>query len=70
MQTVELLVLVPKKEGVKMALCRMECISLTDDAIKILGFYFSYNKKPEQEKKLLSHFVKIQIILKLWKLRN
>ena len=70
MKKVKLLVLAPKKERVKVALCRMECISLTDDAIKILGFYFSYNKKPEQEKNLLNHFVKIQIILKMWKLRN
>ena len=43
---------------------------LTDDVIKILGIYFSYNKKLEQEKNILNHTVKIQNILKLWKLRN
>ena len=53
-----------------MALCRMECIDLTDDVIKILGIYFSCNKKLEQEKNFLNHIVKIQNILKLWKLRN
>ena len=48
----------------------MECIDLTDCVIKILRIYFSYNKKLEQEKNLLNHIVKIQNILKLWKLRN
>ena len=58
------------KKGVKMALCGMDCIDLTEDVIKILGIYFSYNKKLEQEKNFLNHIVKIQNILKLWKLRN
>ena len=58
------------KKGVKMALCGMECIDLTSDIIKILGIYFSYNKKLEQEKNFFNHIVKIQNILKLWKLRN
>ena len=48
----------------------MECIDLTSDVIKILGIYFSYNKKLEQEKNFFNHIVKIQNILKLWKLRN
>ena len=58
------------KKRVKMALCGMDCISLTEDVIKILDIYFSYNKKLEQEKNFLNHIVKIQNILKLWKLRN
>ena len=58
------------KKGVKMALCGMDCIDLTKDIVKILGIYFSYNKKLEQEKNFLNHIVKIQNILKLWKLRN
>ena len=55
------------KKGVKMALCGTD---LTEDVIKILGIYFSYNKKIEQEKNFVNHIVKIQNILKLWKLRN
>ena len=35
-----------------------------------MRIYFSYNKKLEQEKNFLNHIVKIQNILKLWKLRN
>ena len=50
-----------------MAFCGMECIDLTDDVIKILGIYFSYNKKIEQEKNFLNYIVKIQNIWKLWK---
>ena len=58
------------KKGVKIALCGMECIDFTDDVIKVLGIYFSYNKKIEQKKNVLNHIVKIQIILKFLKLRN
>ena len=53
-----------------MALCGMDCNDLTEDVIKILGIYFSCNKKLEQEKNFLIHIAKIQNILKLWKLRN
>ena len=53
-----------------MALCGMDCIDLIEDVIKILDIYFSNNKKFEQDKNFLNHIVKIQNILKLWKLRN
>ena len=53
-----------------MALCGMDSIDLMEDVIKILGIYFSYNKKLEQEKNFLNHIVKIHNILKLRKLRN
>ena len=53
-----------------MAPCGMNCIYLTEDVIKILAIYFSYNKKLELEKNFLNHIAKIQNILKLWKLRN
>ena len=48
----------------------MECIDLTDDLIKILGTCFSYNQTLEQERNFLNHIVKIENILKFWKLRN
>ena len=53
------------KKGVKMALYGMDCTDLTEDVIKLLGIYFSYNKKLEQEKNFLNHIVKIQNILRL-----
>ena len=55
---------------VKVTLCGKDCIHLTEDVIRILGIYFSYNKKLEQEKNFLNNIVKIQNILKLWNLRN
>ena len=58
------------KKGVKMELCGMECIDLTDGVIKILGIYFSYNKKLKQKNNFLNDGVKFQNILKLRKLRN
>ena len=48
----------------------MECIDLTEHTIKIVGIFFSYNKKLEQKDKFLSHFVEFKNILKLWKLRH
>ena len=48
-----------------MALRGMDCTNLTEDVIKFLGIYFSYNKKLEQEKNVLNHIVKIQNIFKL-----
>ena len=38
------------KKGVKMALCGMDCIDLTEDVIKILGIYFSYEKNLNKRK--------------------
>ena len=58
------------KKWVKMALCGIECTYLRDGVIKIFGIYFSYDKRLEQDKNFLNHNVKIQNILKLWKLRN
>ena len=64
MQSVNFLALVFKKE-VKI----IEAIDLINDKIKILGIFFSYNKKLKQEKNFLNHIVKIQNILKSRKVR-
>ena len=48
--------------------CGMECIYLTDDVKTILGIHLSYNKKLQQGTNSWNHIVKIQNILKLWKL--
>ena len=31
-------------KGVKLAICGIKCIDLTNEAIKILGVFFSYDK--------------------------
>ena len=38
-----------------MAVCGAECINLTKIAIKILRFYFSYNKQVKNNKNFLKH---------------
>ena len=53
------------KKGAKIGLCGIHCVDLKEDVIKLLGIYYSYNKKLEQEKNFLNHIVKIQNILKL-----
>ena len=47
----------------------MKCIDLKEDAIKIFGIYFSYNKSLTKRRTFWV-ILKIQNILKLWKLRN
>ena len=45
-------------------------INLIYDITQILGIYFSWNGKLTLEKNFLNHIVKIQNILKSWKLRD
>ena len=53
---------------VSMKLCGMECIDLTKNSEKIFGNHFSYNKKIENEEKiLLSLLKKVENVLKIWK---
>ena len=52
-------------KGVLLALCDMDCIDLTKKTIKVLGIYFSYNKKPETKENFIRHVWKIEKILKL-----
>ena len=56
-------------KGVKVVLCGMECTDLTEDTIKIFGIYFTYNKSLTKRRTFWV-ILKIQNILKLWKLRN
>ena len=57
-------------KGVKVALCGVECVNLLTNTIKILGIYFSYNKKLENEKNFLDHITKLQKVINIWKMRN
>ena len=40
-------------KGVSLALCRVDCIDLPKKTIKVLGIYFSYNKKLETEENFI-----------------
>ena len=56
--------------GVQVALCGMKYVNLNNETVKILGVHFSYNKNLEQDKKICEHIVKIENILKLWRIRQ
>ena len=56
--------------GVQVALCGMKCVNLNNETVKILGVHFSYNKNLEQDKKFSEHILKIESILKLWRIRQ
>ena len=40
-------------KGVSMELCRMECIDLANNSVKILRIHFSYNKNIENEENFI-----------------
>ena len=56
--------------GVQVALCGMKCVNLNNETVKILGVHFSYNKNLEQDKNFSEHILKIESILKLWRIRQ
>ena len=58
------------KNEIKITLCGMAAINLIYYITHILSIYFSWNGKLTQEKNFLNHIVKIQNILKSWKLRD
>ena len=53
-----------------MALCGMKCTDLRNEAIKILGVYFSYNQKIKDDKNVYNIISNIQRVLNLWTMRN
>ena len=48
----------------------MKCVNLNNETVKILGVHFSYNKNLEQDKKFSEYILKIESILKLWRMRQ
>ena len=55
---------------VQVALCGMKCVNLNSETVKILGVHFSYKKNLKKDKKFSDHIVKIENILKLWRMRQ
>ena len=53
-----------------MAVCGIQSVDLTRDAIKILGVYFSYNINLMNQKNYCQAITNIHGILKLWRMRN
>ena len=54
--------------GVQVGLCVMKCVNLNNETVKILGVHFSYNTNLEQDKNFCEHIVKMENILKLWRM--
>ena len=48
----------------------MKCIDLRNEAIKILGVYFSYNQEIKDDKNFYNIIANIQGALNLWRIRN
>ena len=57
-------------KSVEMAVCGMQSVDLTRDAIKILGIYFSYNINLMNQKNYCKAITSIHGIFKLWRMRN
>ena len=57
-------------KGVKVAICGIKCIDLTKEAIKILRFFFSYDKNLQLENNFRKTILNIERILKKWRQRN
>ena len=54
----------------EMALCGMECANLKNNTIKILGIHFSCNRSPENDENYRRYIMKIEQLLKLWRMRQ
>ena len=53
-----------------MALYSIQCISLKEETVIILGIHFSYNKKLEEEKNCNNHIAKVEKVLRGWRMRD
>ena len=57
-------------KGVKKAICGIKCIDLTNEVIKILGIFYSYDKKIELETNFHKVIIDIERVLRMWRVRN
>ena len=48
----------------------MQCISLPEQTVKILGIHFSYSKKLAEEENFNNHISKIKNVSKVWRMRD
>ena len=53
-----------------MAFCVMECVNLENNTNKILGIHFSYNRSLENDENYRRYMIKIEKLLKLWRMRQ
>ena len=55
---------------VKVAVCGMKCTDVCNEAIKVLGTYFSYNSRIKEKDNFLKIVSNIQSVLNFWRNRN
>ena len=48
----------------------MKCVNLNNETVNIPDVHLSYNKNLEQDKNFYKQIVKIEIILKIWRMRQ
>ena len=46
----------------------MNCNDLCNDTIKIIGIHFLYNKEKQNKRNFLENILKIQNVLKVWRM--
>ena len=57
-------------KGVKVVLCDIDWDNLVANTIKILGIYFSYNKKLQNEKNFSDYITKLKKVVNICKMGN
>ena len=57
-------------KGAQVALYGMRCVDLVSNILKILGIYYSYNKKLEIQENFKRHIIKIKKKLRIWKMKD
>ena len=57
-------------KGVQVALCGKRCVDFVSNIVKVLGIYYSYNEKLEIQEDFKRHVIKIETILRIWRMRD
>ena len=57
-------------KGAQVALYGMRYVDLVSNILKILGIYYSYNKKLEIQENFKRHIIKIKKKLRIWKMKD
>ena len=55
-------------KGVQVALCGKRCVDFVSNIVKVLGIYYSYNEKLEIQEDFKRHVIKIETILRIWRI--
>ena len=48
----------------------MRCVGLVSNMVKIVGIYYSYNEKLENQENFKRYIIKIEQFLRIWRIRD